>query len=219
MYDDWYEPSEFDVMVEEFKEELRNSVRQEIRNEIEKLKQENERLQDIKARWDEKVAELNKAKAGYENAKLNAVKEAKKMCLKELFSDNIGPAWSPEYEYVYIREKCDKCDKDGYIHFKSPQGRDCKELCDCRKKRIVYYPKEVSICQIITHGRPPKYEPYRLVFDVSRDDDDDEFRATTNLYDGEPFEKTDQWRIVFADKEKCQEYCDWKEEQEKRRQR
>lgn len=216
MYDDWYEPSEFDIMIDEFKTELRNSVKKEIQDEIIALKNENARLQDIKINWDNKCKELRDAKLEYENAKRLAISEAKKMRLHELFSDYIKPAWYPDYEYEYIRDKCTECDNDGYIHFKSPQGHDCKELCDCRKKQLVWTVHPAKICEIITDGYPPKYNPYRVVFDVTRDKED-EFRTATQVYDGESFDKVDSYRIVFLDKEKCEEYCRWKTENNRRK--
>lgn len=47
--DDFYEPSEYDEMVEEFKEKLRASVKQEIKDEIELLKSELEELKEFRA--------------------------------------------------------------------------------------------------------------------------------------------------------------------------
>ena len=55
--EDYYEPSEFDEKVEEFKYYLRQSIKEETKNEIEKLRKENESLQEIKRNWDNLVKE------------------------------------------------------------------------------------------------------------------------------------------------------------------
>ena len=103
--DDWYEPSEFDIKVEEFKKELRNSVRKEIQDELDRLRKENALLQDVKENWEEQLASIQVARAEYVKARKDAISEAKKMRLQELFSDSIGPAWVPQSEYRYLREK------------------------------------------------------------------------------------------------------------------
>ena len=214
--DDWYEPSEFDFMIEELKEKLRESVKQEIKDEMDRLRTENALLQDIKENWDQKVQELDAVKREYENAKRNAVSDAKKMKLKELFSDSIRSAWFADYEYKYIRDKCGKCDDKGYIHYKSPQGHECKEKCDCRTQILEFHPKEAEICNIIKKCYPPDYKPYIVTFDISRDKDD-EFRSTTTIYDGRPFDDVERYRTVFTDKGKCQEFCEWLNKKERKK--
>lgn len=77
-YDDFYEPSEFDEKVEEFKDYLRNSVKDEIKEEISKLKEENAKLQAVRNNWD-------KLKSDYENKLQEIKKETAKMRLSELF--------------------------------------------------------------------------------------------------------------------------------------
>lgn len=53
MWDDYYEPSEFDEAIEEFKQTIRDNVRNEIKNEIALLKSKVYELQDVQNRWDE----------------------------------------------------------------------------------------------------------------------------------------------------------------------
>ena len=59
-YDDcFYEPSEFDEKVEEFKDYLRQSVKEEVQQKIERLEKENAELRGVRDNWD-------KVKRGYE---------------------------------------------------------------------------------------------------------------------------------------------------------
>ena len=45
-FDDYYEPSEFDEKVEEFKDYLRESVKEETQNKIKRLEADNQRLRE-----------------------------------------------------------------------------------------------------------------------------------------------------------------------------
>lgn len=42
--EEYFEPSEFDEKIEEFKDELRQSVKKEIKDELEKLREENKKI-------------------------------------------------------------------------------------------------------------------------------------------------------------------------------
>lgn len=59
MWDDFYEPSEFDQQVEEWKEALKKSVKKEYMDEMERLRRENAELMDIKKNWSEKIHEID----------------------------------------------------------------------------------------------------------------------------------------------------------------
>ena len=52
-FDDYYEPSEFEQQVEEFKDSLRHSVKQETQELIERLRKENEELRSVRDNWEE----------------------------------------------------------------------------------------------------------------------------------------------------------------------
>ena len=45
-------------------------------------------------------------------------------------------------------------------------------------------------------------------------DSDDYQDVFDRVYKGEPFEKINEWNVVFLDKETCEKYCEWKTEQE-----
>ncbi len=148
MYEDfYYEPSEFDEMVEEFKDSLRSVVKQEYIDKIAKLEQELALMQDLRKNWNEKIAELKKAKTEAENAKNDAMREAKKLRLSELLSDKMQTAWGIAGEWECLHKKCDKCDDQGYIHFKSPQGTELTERCRCRETKYIYSPKEATVVE------------------------------------------------------------------------
>lgn len=214
MYSDFYdydEPSEFEMQIDEWKETLRSEVKKEYQEEMARLKEENAKLMDIKNNWKEKVSELEKEKAKVTYALRTAEKEAKKMRLRELLEDFTKQAWGYKYRFEYIREKCDKCDENGYIHYKSPQGRDVKEKCDCRKEICFYSPVEAEIVEF--NGRKG-YENIKIYFQYKHnnydDDDKDNYTLTTRVYNGEDFDSIESyWGMIFFDKENCQRFCDY----------
>lgn len=199
--DDFYEPSEFDEKVAEWKEILRDSVKKEYQEEMERLRKENQELSKIKNNWDVAVE--------------NAEKNAKRTRLYELLKPFLKTAYAAQYEYGYIHEKCNKCDKDGYIHFKSPSGRDMTEQCECREKKPFYAPVEVEefrLSQFIT--KYAIHEP-EIIFTYKRDkfsdgDEIDNFCSTLNIYKGQDFSMINCLSgIIFFDKKDAQAYCDY----------
>lgn len=220
---DFYEPSEFDEKVAEWKEILRDSVKKEYQEEMERLRKENQELSEIKNNWNDKVKELEREKESVKReadiAVGNAEKNAKRTRLYELLKPFLKTAYAAQYGYRYIHEKCNKCnkcDKDGYIHFKSPSGRDMTEQCECRERKRFYAPVEVEkfrLSQFIT-----KYgilhEP-EITFTYKCDkfsdgDEIDNFCSTLNIYKGQDFSMINcRSGIIFFDKKDAQAYCDY----------
>lgn len=220
-YDDFYEPSEFDMKVEEFKEELRSSVKQEFVDRIQKLEDEVQRLHDIKENWDSKVDELKKSIREYNNAKLKAETDAKKARLVELLEPHKLTAWGIGYKYDYIFEKCDKCDEKGYIHYRSPQGRLVNEECDCRRKIDVLYPTEATLYRIKQGKRgdsPVFYYQYKRHEDGYYSDYEDEWKETTCIYSGEDFDSINSYYgVVFFNHDDAVKYCEWHNEKARKK--
>ena len=206
MLDDFYDDfSEFDLQIEEFKDSLMRSVKEEYQKEMEKLREENARLQEIKKNWDEKVRELEKEKTNLRIAQRDAEQNAKKERLRGLLDIFTKQAWGFKYDYEYIRDKCDKCDERGYIHYKSPQGRDVKEECDCRKRKIIYSPKEAEVV-----GFREFNKNIHVSFVYQQNSSNDEYKTTDHIYNGEDFDKIkDYFGMVFLNKDDCQRFCDY----------
>lgn len=216
-WDDYYEPSEFDIQIEEWKDILRKSVKEEFQNQMEKLKKENTELQDIKEKWEEKVKELDDVKKEYEIKIQNAGRDAKKLRLHEILSPFSQTAYAVQYNYRYIKDKCDKCDDERYIHYKSPSGREEKEQCSCARKKCFYYPIEIEVAdfkQLCHPNGKPKNEPHAY-YQYKRDGSSsgeytDEYCYTEHIYQGENFEEINSWwGIVFLNKEDCENYCEY----------
>ena len=131
--------AEFDSAVEQFKAQLRECVRDEWVSEMARLREENAKYADIKARWAEIEAERQREREEVENVKSNAEYHARYARMEELFADvcftayTVGESFEP-------RPHCGKCDSSRRIHYKSPvTGKDVQEICpDCGHDITVY---------------------------------------------------------------------------------
>ena len=113
--------------------------------------------------------------------------------------------------------KCDKCDKNRQVEFKSPLGRTFKEACECTKYTITYAVQEVelmkfTICKNSNLNIYRYYEHSRNVYNDKEDYNDYDY--VTKIYNNEPFEDVHYYSTAFLDKEQCQAYCDWKNTQQ-----
>ena len=193
---DFYEPSEFDEKVDDLKSTLKQSVKKEFLDRMESLEKENAELQSIKQRmhvieWEHKEAQA----------------KARKERLIELFGENMVTAWGVN-GVGKQRPKCDQCDVNRRINFKSPQGNDCSEYCECSTRDYIYEPEEYKLVKFSEINR---YETRYYKYYANERDSTEEYVETSNIYkDGNPFDKLNSYRIVFLDKETCQKYCDWK---------
>lgn len=216
--DDFYEPSEYDEMVEEFKEKLRASVKQEIKDEIERLKSE---LEEIKVFRSERVKyyealkeaqqKANRAEAEYKRKAELAKREARSERAQELLRNISVVGYRPKAIYT-DRPKCDKCDEHRKIHFKSPQGRECTEDCACATKIIRYEPCEAQLLRLTVNDK--SISSYYTRVEVGYDYDIYDCSASVWEKEEDSFEKTPRYCTVFLEEANCQAYCDWLNEKE-----
>lgn len=218
-YDDFYEPSEYEMMVEEFKNTLRESVKQEWKDRMAKLEEENKSLQEIKNDWES-------IKKDYENLKnecewerklaiANAKQDAKKMRLKELMQDVQCEYWSVGLSWVK-GEKCNKCNENRKIKYISPRGKEMYEDCKCADSKRIYAPK----CNIIYELslRSSGDNKLGMWFTEKKSDDCDNYYHSTDYFHERIIVKDDAdikelykngcEHLYFESEEKCQELCD-----------
>ena len=217
-YMDYFDYSEFDAQIEEFKDSLRNSVKQEIMDKIKSLEEELDKYRNIKENYEAKMTEMN-----------NIDKQLKEKAYTDIFKGDKIDAWGIQYRYDYIKPQCDKCDDKRRIHFKSPSGVDHSESCSCSKTRCIYdiVPAEVSyITSKLRRFRSessPKdtlYFSYEVKKSYGEQDEDhilervsvkniDDFDLTKpNNYIDYSWQAT-QHGVVFLNKEDAQKVCDW----------
>lgn len=189
---------------------IKNSVRDDIKQEMERLRKENAELQQYK----QERQEIENVKKWYESRLQTEVEAYKRKLrqekIKELFGDYICTGWGVDYDAI-LPPKCNKCDKNRYIHFKSPSGKNLEEPCSCGKAKKIYKPVELSLIRFNEYENKIR----RYFIEEGERSYAQYGEGTDRIYDGKvPFKDLICWRIVFLDKETCEKYCEWKTEQE-----
>ena len=215
-YDRWFDENWCEEPREEemaLIEAIKENVKQDIKQEMERLRKENEELQQYK----QERQEVENIKKLYESRLQTEVetykRELRTAKSKELFGDYIVIGWGVKQK-ITLPPKCNKCDQNRYVHFKSPSGKDLMEPCQCAKGKKEYFPLELYLIRIkqgsIFNGERKIFNYYA----PSVHDSDDYRDVFDRVYKGEPFEKVNVWNAVFLNKEDCKKYCTWKTEQE-----
>ena len=218
-YDSWFEENWCEEPREEemaLIEAIKENVKQDIKQEMERLRKENAELQQYK----QERQEVENIKKWYESRLQTEVeaykRELRTAKIKELFGDYIVIGWGVKQK-ITLPPKCDKCGEGRYIHFKSPSGKDLREPCQCAKGKKEYAPYDLHLIRInqggIFNGERNIFNYYAPIVH----DPDDYQDVFDRVYKGEPFEKINEWKVVFLDKETCEKYCEWKTEQEEKR--
>lgn len=214
MYDDFYNegPSDFDIAIEEFKESLRQTVKKEILHEIDHLKKENEKLQDIKQNFEKIKQDYEDKKRQFEIKESNMMYDLTHKKIKELTT-------IVDFDHLYCLDdtigylpKCDNCDDQRLIHFKSPSGRDCTEDCPiCGKRYSVYYVKPLDTIKIRFTNNPLIEREVYAVRCTSYGDSI--VYETKDVYkeSADQFDIEDNYKVrhtAFDSKELAQQVCD-----------
>lgn len=222
-YNDFYSPSEFDIMILELKDELRKSVKEEYLNIIKKLEDEIAEFEEFRNNKAIYERDLASVQAKVETIKNEAYREASRKRLDELLADVNVPAWKISSKYEYTQPKCDRCDDNRQIHFTSPSGKDMTEPCECSIRKYRYFPEEVRCIEFHTQNKEC-CEKVFVTFIQTREELNGWNGHTGRweraeygdnyayiLYKDEPFEKAKNLKhnFYFLCKEKCQEFCDW----------
>lgn len=219
-YENFYEPSEYDMMVEEFKDTLRKSVAKEWIDRMNKLEKEINELQEIKKNFEAIKKDYEQKKRQCEREKEMVIRDAeqnaKRMRLKELMQDVQNSYWKPTLKYVYTK-KCNKCNENRKIIFKSPSGKEMSEDCECLKSVRIYHPTCEVIYEISLRNSYNKTA--NIFFTEKRSTDDDNYYVSTEYYGDKTIVEDDvdfatldidnKKDLYFVSEEKCQEFCDW----------
>ena len=217
-YDDFYnEPSEFEQQIYEFKQALVKAVKEEHQEELEALRKENAELADFKSKKDELERAHREALREFEKKKAEIEIRAKHMRLVELLSENMLVGWFAKTKYTE-KPKCDLCDEKRQITYTKPSGAKASEPCYvCGSTEQTLVPEEIEVYKLTQKksgwgGEYPRIERY---YTRKEEEDGDNFEAYRDAYAGQPFEKINNYRMVFLTFEDCQSYCDWSNERRK----
>lgn len=158
MYEDFFNegPSDYELFMNDFKEALKKSIKDEFIKEMDKLRAENKRLQNVKENFEQikldyahKEQEL---KAREQDMEKNLAR--KKIMELATIADMKAQIYYIDDDTAYL-PKCDKCDENRLIHFKSPTGKDCTEPCpNCGTTYHKYYVKPIDTMKILFPNDP-----------------------------------------------------------------
>lgn len=216
-YDDfYYEPSEYDMLVDDFKRALMKSVKEEFLQEMNRLQKENEELKEIKNNW-QKLEKEYKQKEKDLNWKLEQEQnQIARKRLNELFvSCGMNTILYRPTTISFQKEKCDKCDEKRYIHFKSPSGKDMKEPCQCAKFYYECIPEKYHLIKFRNFHNDNVSAWYEK--DDTNDDWDSYSYICDFVYNNQDFNElyeNHKKNVFFEEEKKCQEYCDWLNQKE-----
>lgn len=217
--DFYYEPSEFDQQVDEFKASLMKSVKEEFLQRMAALEKENAALREFRDDKEAIIRDCESRVAKAQREARDAEDKWKNARLHKLLGDFLTVGWKVGYKYEY-GPKCDKCDEDRYLHFLSPQGNKCKEKCNCAKYITRYFPEEAVLSKIYVRTNNflsgVDLDLRNRYYTVKHEDDHDKYEVASDVYEsGFECEKVDnKYRAVFLSEEDCQRYCNWLNEQE-----
>lgn len=193
------DPETYEVF-QQFVEKWRCSTFEELQFQIENLKNENTRLEAqikelslIKKNWDEKIKEIRHTR------------------LKELLKDVHECAYLVDCKYEYAHVKCDKCDDERKIHFKSPSGKELTEPCSCSCKVLRYFLCEIPIYRIEIYSRYGQ-EQISPIYIYRQGEDEDEYSPVQfrDEFDNETISKNRPYRPIFLSKERAENYVRFK---------
>lgn len=209
---DFYEPHGYEDHIEALVNEVRKNIKAEVVTELDKLRAENEHLQDVKQRIEEIEHEHRQKLYELDQAKRDALNIVRREKLQQIGEALELVVYAP-YSYTELGEKCNECDERRYIKFQSPGGNTLTEPCKCSQGHRKYRVKEYVCVEFVSNdGRLRAwYKPS----DYKDSDHNVSSDYMEHIFDDVPYEEVKTYRPFFRNKDKCQAYCDWKTEQER----
>ena len=200
------ENPESDRVISELVESVKKGVRKTFLDEMARLRKENEELRDVKERWEDVKAELEKAIRDAKIAQEGADARAKKMKAAELLEQFSFEAYAVDCRLEYLHPKCDKCDALRNVEFASPSGRKMKEPCTCSVKVKRYVVEEEHLFKFYARDK----RLGTMYFDRNNAEDRYDAIDSERFSDDKPFETLkDVYRPLFTSGKRAEAYCDW----------
>jgi hypothetical protein len=214
---DWYEedfynePSEFEIAIEQFKATLMKSVKDEYVAEMERLRKENEELQDVKRNFEKIKSDYITKERQLEFERNNIKGEVRRERLGQLMKDCEVVMYRANTEYIKP-PKCSKCNEKRKIAYKTPLGKDAYEDCECNKSKTVYCPQEYIRTEFKINGNNNGIAAhYKVTSERNYDwaSLDSSTYAKTFYTNELKYDDIERYSTFFKSKEECQLYCDW----------
>lgn len=208
--------TEFDSTVEQFKAQLRECVKDEWVSEMARLREENAKYADIKARWAEIELERQRERDEVERVKSNAENHARYARMEELFADVCSEVYTVN-AVVKAKPKCGRCDDSRRIHYRNPiTGKDMSETCPyCGENLLVSEPEMLAAYEVQLRNEYSGFNSLTAWYKNPKSNDG-YLHVVTDWDDDRPFENIQRHDAYFKSRERCQEYCDWLNERDER---
>ena len=208
-YDGFYdEPSEYEQMVEDLKDKLKETVKKGILDELEQLRRKVADLQDLKNNWNQRCRdqeiEHGRAMRELEEIKRNLRRTRASELLQE-FSEEL---YGIDHKYEHL-PKCDRCDKYRRRITMGQAGNPIIEICECNRTKTIYSVKSSKPVKVYFNDRDGEVKA--SAYYLFRNDEESCYPIKANISDDVPFEQLERnhYQIAFRSKEKAQAYCDY----------
>ncbi len=224
---DWFEDYDSNVFDYDIQDEIsenvstlidtiKKSITAEFEDELIHLRKRVSELQDFAEKKDDYDRKIKRLELELEEERKNSVKIAQKMKLSEFIDLIKKPVWICGGSYEYIYDKCDKCDDDRKIHFKSPSGKDLTEPCNCSEQKYIYKPVQGFLFRVeqsdyySDRDTPIKNTVFHYIEDIIKIDADSHRFTYHVVYNGEPFDEL-LGNVYFTNLEDCERYCKYRQ--------
>ena len=216
----YYEPTPADEIFYEAQQKLVENLKESVKNKLDSVQKENEALKQQNEELQKKIRDVE-----WREKQLNErEKDLERNMIRKKFSEMIKPLeeqmtiWRIAYEYVY-GEKCNKCNDERKIEFKSPSGKKMEEYCSCSKTYTYYFPEEAEIIRLALYKN--RNYPYDISVTPKYDSSDYDdtyckFELETYIDSLEDFEdmgivleELDYRKVGFKNLEDCQKFADF----------
>lgn len=228
-YENYYEPSEVDQLVEEFKDKCREHLLPNIREEIEHLKKENIELKCKNDEYKKRESEINNKERDLKYKADNLKREVE----REFYASNIGDTLKDYIEKAevwfadskgFLKDKCSLCNDKRNLVAEFKNGKTTEINCDCDKLIYKFVPEISELSLIKFNKKDSRYQSDRKFYfsrsytpskDSSYDYSYNEFKLDHIVDefndDTKELHKVKKYNaeIGFKTKEECQKYCDW----------
>jgi len=230
-YESYYEPSEVDQLVKEFKDKCREHLLPNIREEIERLNKENGELRIKNEEYRKRESEINNKERDLKYKAENLKREVE----REFYQSNIGDTLKDYIDKVEVwfadnkgfkQEKCSLCNDKRKLVANFPNGKTTETNCDCSNLIHIFVPETSELSLIKFNKRDGRYQSDRKFY-LSRNyvpSKNSSYRDEYSYNEFKLYQIVDEFndstielhetkeyntKIGFKTKEECQKYCDW----------
>lgn len=228
-YENYYEPSEVDQLVDEFTQRCREFIVPNIKQETDRLKEENMLLKSKNEEYIKRENEIRNKERDLEYKKDNLKREVEREFYKSNIENTLEDMLDKSVLWFadnrsFKQEKCSLCNDNRELVAEFENGQSAKTLCKCNKYIYKYIPEICEIQSIRFYKKDSNYQSERKFYftssyspstksDYNYDYDDfnlynivDKFtESTKELHKDKRYATV----IGFKTQEECQKYCDW----------